>query len=84
MGRNFADGHNLPRRHQELIEALGKGDPDKAAEAMRRHITSSRDSMLQRLEPYFLLGNATGQAYTRSGRKKRPTLDEMVSSAAVQ
>jgi len=82
-GRDFSDSHSGPRRHQELMEALGKGDPEEAAEVMRCHIASSRDSMLQRLEPYFQLGSSSGQVYTRSSRKKA-SLDALVASAAVQ
>lgn len=83
MGQAFSDGHNMPRRHQELLEVLGKGDPDAAAEAMRLHIVSSRDVLLQRLEPYFLLGDSSVQAYSRGSKKKR-SLDELVSSSALQ
>jgi DNA-binding GntR family transcriptional regulator len=72
MGRNFTDEHSAPRRHQQLMEVLAKGDPGDAADAMRLHIASSRDSLLQRLEPYFQLGDTSGQAYSRS--KKRISL----------
>lgn len=81
MGRAFTDGHDTPHRHQELMEVLGKGDPDKAAEAMRSHITSSRIVMLQRLEPYFQLGDTSARSYSRSGKL---SLDAMVSSATLQ
>jgi DNA-binding GntR family transcriptional regulator len=82
MGPNFADEHSSPNRHQELVEALGKGDPHLAAEAMRRHIASSRESMLRRLEPFFALGNTSDGTYKRS-RKKAP-LDAMVPTTPVQ
>jgi DNA-binding GntR family transcriptional regulator len=83
VGRDSTDEHNAPRRHQELLEVLGKGDPDDAAEAMRRHIVSSCDAMLRRLEAYFLLGNSEAQAYSRGGKKK-PSLEDIVSTAALQ
>ena len=83
VGRNFTDGHGNARRHQLLMEALGKGDPDVAAEAMRRHINSSRDVMLKRLEGYFLLGDTSGQSYVRSNKKKL-SLEALAASASVQ
>jgi DNA-binding GntR family transcriptional regulator len=83
VGRNFTDGHGNARRHQTLMEALGTGDPNAAAEAMRRHIESSRDVMLKRLEGYFLLGDTSGQSYVRSNRKKL-SLEVLAASASVQ
>jgi GntR family transcriptional regulator, rspAB operon transcriptional repressor len=68
MGRSFPEGHS-PRRHQELMEVLVKGDAAKAAEAMRQHIRTSRDWMIERLQPYFSLGDTRGNVYSRSARK---------------
>lgn len=58
------------RRHQDLLEALTAGDSDTAARAMRCHILTSRDRMLQALEPYFRLNEEQGQTYSRGGRKR--------------
>jgi DNA-binding GntR family transcriptional regulator len=65
-----SDGHNGLNRHRDLMEALSRGDPDRAAEAMGRHITSSRDSIIERLEPWFQLGDISGQAFARSARRR--------------
>ena len=71
IGRNFSNGHPL-RRHQELLEALAAGDPAAAAEAMRQHLEWSREWMLDRLQPYFQLGETHGQTYARSAKKRFP------------
>ena len=55
-----------PRRHQDLIDVLVKGDPDKAAEAMRAHIKSALQNTLHRLEPYFKQLEVNGNTYARS------------------
>ncbi|MCI0663954.1 MAG: GntR family transcriptional regulator [Acidobacteria bacterium] len=55
-----------PRRHQDLIDVLVKGDPNKAAEAMRTHIKSALQNTLHRLEPYFKLLEVNGRTYARS------------------
>ena len=69
MGRSFSEG---PSRHQELMEGLVTGDVEQAARTMQRHIQSSRDWMLQSLEPYFNLGNQQGQSYSRE-KNSRPS-----------
>jgi DNA-binding GntR family transcriptional regulator len=85
MGGNLPGKHNMPRRHQELMEALGSGDPYMASEAMRQHIESSRDWMLHRLEPYFQIEDPSGQAYARSSKsRKRLSLDALISGSPVQ
>jgi GntR family transcriptional regulator, rspAB operon transcriptional repressor len=66
------------RRHERLVEGLTKGTPEQAMEAMREHIASSRNRMLETLEPYFHMGEAQGQRYAR-GNKNRP----MAGSAVV-
>jgi GntR family transcriptional regulator, rspAB operon transcriptional repressor len=70
IGRNFSR-HPL-RRHQDLLEALATGDPAAAAEAMRQHLDWSREWMLDRLQPYFHLGETHGQTYARSAKKRFP------------
>jgi GntR family transcriptional regulator, rspAB operon transcriptional repressor len=55
-----------PRRHQDLIDVLVKGDPDRAADAMRAHIKSALQNTLHRLEPYFKQLEVNGQTYARS------------------
>ena len=60
------------------MTALGKGNAAEAVEAMRHHICTSRDAMLRRLEPYFLLGDTSGQAYARS-RKNKFNLGALIS-----
>ena len=83
MGRSFPEGHP-PRRHQELLETLAAGDVGKAGDAMRQHIQSSRDWMLERLQPYFSLGEAPDQVYSRSAKKnllsKRPPAEQPPTS----
>jgi DNA-binding GntR family transcriptional regulator len=63
--RQAAPGES-PRRHQDLIEILIKGDPLAAAQAMRAHINSALQNTLRRLEPYFQLREANGKTYARS------------------
>jgi DNA-binding GntR family transcriptional regulator len=70
LGRNFSS-HPL-RRHQDLLEALATGDPAAAAEAMRQHLDWSRAWMLDRLQPYFQLGETHGRTYARSAKKRFP------------
>ena len=55
-----------PRRHQDLIDVLVKGDPNVAAEAMRAHINCALQNTLHRLEPYFQLSEVNGKTYARS------------------
>jgi DNA-binding GntR family transcriptional regulator len=70
IGRNFS---SHPRhRHQELMDVLAKGDPDASSAAMRRHLDWSRAWMLDRLQPFFELGETHGQTYARSSKKRFP------------
>ncbi len=69
VGRH-AEGQGPRRTHQDLIEKLCAGDTDAAAEGMRRHIVSSKDRAVQRLEPYFRIGATRGATYARSARKQ--------------
>lgn len=59
-----------PRRHQDLIEVLVKGDPAAAAEAMRVHIDSALHNTLHRLQPYFQQREANGKTYARSPKSR--------------
>jgi GntR family transcriptional repressor for pyruvate dehydrogenase complex len=56
-------------RHRQLLAALARRDPARAAEAMRRHILGSKQRSLARLEPYFQAGNNRKPTFSRS--KKR-------------
>jgi DNA-binding GntR family transcriptional regulator len=82
IGRPVSSGHEMPNRHRDLMEALSQGNPDRAALAMGRHITTSRDSILERLEPYFRLGDTSGQAFARSARRQRLPLN--IAAPALQ
>jgi DNA-binding GntR family transcriptional regulator len=60
-----------PRRnHQDLVDALSSGDPERAGEAMRRHIVSSMSRAMERLQPYFHLNKTRGTTYARSPKKQ--------------
>ena len=63
-------GGYQPRRHQMLMEALGGGDPEAAAAAMREHVRSSQQEALGRLSPYFKLQKTRGVRYTRSAKQQ--------------
>jgi DNA-binding GntR family transcriptional regulator len=63
-----------PRRHQLLVDMLVKHDPEAAAEAMRQHIHHALRNTLQRLEPWFNLGEANGATYARSLKKQAKLL----------
>ena len=63
--RQPAEGQS-PRRHQDLVDVVVKGDPIQAAEAMREHIKSALKNTLVRLEPYFQLHEVNGKTYARS------------------
>lgn len=46
-----ADWHQLPARfHASLAEELISGDPLRASEAMRRHVTYGREELLEKLD----------------------------------
>jgi GntR family transcriptional regulator, rspAB operon transcriptional repressor len=61
-----------PKRtpHQDLVEALSSGEPQRAAEAMRSHILSSQNRAIERLKPYFRLQETHGTVYPRSAKKQ--------------
>jgi DNA-binding GntR family transcriptional regulator len=58
------------RRHQDLLEILGHGDLDEAAEAMRAHIAFGLRHTLEVLQPYFRMRKASGKTFFRSERKQ--------------
>src|SRR5438093_858935 len=60
-----------PRRHQELVNALSKGRPASAAEAMREHIAVGLDRTLEVLQPYFKIRKRAGQTFFRSEKKRQ-------------
>lgn len=57
-----------PRRHQDLVEVLVKGDPKAAAEAMRNHINNALKNTLTRLELHFRT-HTIETTFTRSLKK---------------
>jgi DNA-binding GntR family transcriptional regulator len=59
------------RRHRDLLDALCAGDADRAAEAMREHISAGLKHTRELLEPYFRLRTANGRTFVRSKRKQR-------------
>jgi len=61
-----ASSNRPPRRHHVLVDALVKGDPAAAGEAMREHIQNGLQNTLHRLEPYFQVREANGKTYARS------------------
>ncbi len=63
------DPDNPPRWHQDLLEALISGDPDRATQAVRDHITLGKDYALEQLGPYFELRTANGTKFVRRERK---------------
>jgi DNA-binding GntR family transcriptional regulator len=68
--RQAAPG-DAPRRHQELVEALVKGRPHDAADAMRQHIAVGLERTLEVLKPYFRMRKANGETFFRSERKQK-------------
>jgi len=60
-----------PTRHQELAEAVCSGDPNRAAEEVRRHLAVGMEHSMEVLEPYFSLRKATGRTFHRSDKKLR-------------
>ena len=52
-------------RHLELAQVLAAGDADRAGAAMRRHIETSRQAALERLQPYFKMHRKRGKTFAR-------------------
>lgn len=61
---------NPPSHHENLVKVLVAGDPAAACEAMRRHIRSSLENALLRLEPFFQLQRVHPQTYSRTPKKR--------------
>jgi DNA-binding GntR family transcriptional regulator len=59
-----------PTRHQELAEAVC-GDPNRAADEVRRHLAVGMERSMEVLQPYFKLRKATGRTFHRSDKKLR-------------
>jgi DNA-binding GntR family transcriptional regulator len=59
------------RRHQDLLDALTKGTPDHAAEAMRQHIAVGMERTIEVLKPYFKMRKTNGETFFRSERKQQ-------------
>jgi DNA-binding GntR family transcriptional regulator len=58
-------------RHQALVEALVRGEPAEAAQAVRDHIAVGIQHTLEQLEPYFRLRTVNGATFFRSARKQQ-------------
>jgi DNA-binding GntR family transcriptional regulator len=67
-------GNEPPRRHQDLVDVIIAGDPDAAAEAMRRHVAQSLENVMERLKPYFRLRKAYGKTFFRSEKRQKKQL----------
>lgn len=78
VGRH-AEGQGPRRTHQDLMEKLCAGDPEAAAEGMRRHIVSSKDRAVERLQPYFRMGATRGATYARSARRQAEAIPVQAS-----
>jgi DNA-binding GntR family transcriptional regulator len=72
---------NPPAHHENLMKVLVADDPAAACEAMRRHIRSSMENALRRLEPWFQLQKAHPQTYSRTP-KKRLALETLLAQSA--
>jgi DNA-binding GntR family transcriptional regulator len=66
-----ASSEDPPTRHQELAEAVCSGDPNRAAEEVRRHLAVGLEHAMEVLQPYFKLRKATGRTFYRSDKKLR-------------
>ena len=62
---------DAPHRHEQLVQALASGNPDRAAEAMRAHVAVGLEHTLEVLEPYFRIRRAHRETFVRSERKQR-------------
>ena len=72
---------NPPAHHENLMKILVGDDPAAAAEAMRRHIRSSMENAMRRLEPYFQLQKVHPQTYSRTPRQ-RLALESLMAQSA--
>lgn len=63
--------NKLPSRwHQSLIEVLAKGDPVRADQKMREHVTYGMEEVLRRLEPVLGWDGSRVLAFTKPRLKK--------------
>ena len=63
--------NKLPSRwHQGLIEVLAKGNPAKADQKMREHVTYGMEEVLRRLEPVLGWNGSRLLAFTKPRLKK--------------
>jgi DNA-binding GntR family transcriptional regulator len=59
------------RLHQDLVDELLTGDPQRAAEAIRGHIRWGMRQALSHLEPYFQMRTASGRTFFRSDKRRQ-------------
>ena len=71
VGRRSGTGEAPRRTHQDLLAVLSDGDAALAAEAMRRHIVSSKDRAIERLKPYFEIQATRGSTFSRRPPKRQ-------------
>jgi DNA-binding GntR family transcriptional regulator len=71
---------NPPSHHENLMKVLVAGDPAAASDAMRKHIRSSMENALRRLEPWFQLQKVHPQTYSRTP-KKRLVLETLLAQS---
>ena len=64
-------------RHLDLADAVTSGDPVRAAQAVRDHITVARERTMETLQPYFDLRTATGRTFHRSDRRLKAHTSEL-------
>ncbi|MBZ5600940.1 MAG: GntR family transcriptional regulator [Acidobacteriia bacterium] len=70
-----------PHTHQDLLKILSSDDSNAAGEAMRRHIQSSMQKTLRRLEPYFQMREQYADTFSRKPTKQLQ-IESLVASAA--
>jgi GntR family transcriptional regulator, rspAB operon transcriptional repressor len=75
---------NPPSHHESLLKVLTGDDPLMAAEAMRKHVRSSMENAMRRLEPFFQLQKAHPQTYSRTPKKRYELGAILESDAAVE
>jgi DNA-binding GntR family transcriptional regulator len=61
---------NPPSHHENLMKVLVSDDPVAAGDVMRRHIRSSMENAMRRLEPYFQMQKMHPETYSRTPRRK--------------
>ena len=59
----------LNRPHQDLAEGLCDNDPHSASEAMRKHVHTSLQRSMIRLDPYFRLRDNRGKKFLRQKKE---------------